>query len=205
MRTIHHLALPLIITCSVLWLSGCTIPLLYPPSWDPNPVLTLTVPEHIKTLAACPRDETHVVNGINLHGNFQQPDNIKEKFDLKRGNTEYHFALYFDEASASQAYLRNKPTGEEGGHAPIFKQQTGNGITGRVRYIEQQRSCPAGGYGPMGLYDSRASFLIHNAYVKITSTDRTLQPANLNMAIRDLAQMLRKALPKTNSKRDVSQ
>ena len=194
MRIIYHLTLFPIITCSILFLSGCTIPLLYPPSWDPNPVLMLTVPEHIKTLAACPRDETHVVNGINLHGGGHQSDNIKEMFDLRRGNTEYRFLLYFDEASASQSYLRNKPTGEEGGHAPVFKEQTTNGITGRVRYIEQPRACPAGGYGPMGRYDSRASFLLHNVYIRITTSDRTPQSEKLNMAIRDLGHMLNRAL-----------
>jgi hypothetical protein len=169
------------------------MPLMYTPSWDPSPVLTLPVPDHIKTLAGCPRDKTVVVNGINLALRERDYENCKETFYLTRGDTEYSFKLFYDDAAAARLYSREKQGLDEEA-PPVFKEVTKNGLTAGVRYTEQPRECPSGLYRPMGYYVSRSTFILHNAHIRIKTRDSTPKSDNLNAAIRDLARMLSKAL-----------
>jgi hypothetical protein len=56
------------------------------------PCFTLRLPEHINTLAACPRDETFVANGIQDDG-YRSNQNIKDFFRLKMAQADYEFVV----------------------------------------------------------------------------------------------------------------
>jgi hypothetical protein len=84
-----------VISTFLLLVSGCmglfrpTSPVLYKPSCDLSPVLTLRLPERIDTLAGVPITEPVVENGINKIVGGRQPDEIKQMFYVRKGDTEY--------------------------------------------------------------------------------------------------------------------
>ena len=195
----------LVCGCLVALVSGCvtwfrpTSAVLYKPSCDLRPVLTLQLPEHISTLAALPRTETIVEDdGFNklLGEKLSDP---KESFylrkggDFKEGATEYRFVLFHSDAGAIEEYEY------AGKHHPVFRETTDNGLTGRVHYTEEPRADPEGGLVPMGCYISRADFRLHNLYICVTAQDNE-KPHNdkLANAVKELAQMLSGALASTN-------
>ena len=177
--------------------SGCALfrptqPVLHKASCDLSPVLALHLPKYINTLAGCPRDETHVENGFNTHVGGRQPDDIKEMFDLKNGNAEYRFILFFSDSAAVRWYESEKTD------HPVFQETTADDCSGCVHYTEQPRADPEGGSGLMGYYISRASFRLHNVFIRVTTQDDRPQSDKLTIAVNGLARMLSVALASTN-------
>jgi len=196
--------------CLLLLAPGCifvslfrpTSPVLYKPSGDLEPVLTLRLPEHIDTLAGIPRTETIVENGFNkLIGEQEvgRSDARRELFylrkggALKEGSTEYQFFLFHTEAAATEEYGWAKL------HRRVFREATENGLNGRLYYTEEPRADPEGGSAPMGYYISRADFRLRNLYIRVEARDNE-SPHNdkLTRAVGELAQMLRVTLVRTN-------
>jgi len=178
MNPFHRITIFLIVTACI-FASGCSKPLLYIPSCDLNPVLTLTIPDPIKTLVGCPRDNSYVVDGINTQFGTPQPDNIKEMFDLRSGDTNFRFLLFFDDGSAISWYASEKRVRD----APIYKETSRNGLTGCLRYTEQPRSDPEGGSRPMGYYVSEVSFRLHNAYICVSTRHKIPESNSLTVAV----------------------
>jgi hypothetical protein len=177
----------------LLLVSGCvtwfraTGPVLYKPSCDLGPVLSLQVPEQIETLAGLPRTETVFENGTNRFGG-RLPDEIKEKLYLKEGATEYTFIVFYGDTAAIKEYGRDR-------ERHVFRETTENGLTGRLHYTEEPRADPEGGLVPMGEFISRADFRLHNLYIRVETTARAEKgekPQNdkLTRAVVDLARML---------------
>lgn len=201
----------LLLICGLLLLvSGCglffrpTWPLLYKPSCDLSPVLAIQFPEHMDTLAGCPRDETVVENGINKNVGGRQPDDIKEFFYFRKGKSEfdfdiqYEFVLFYSDSAAANRYKSDTRGRWESKHYPIFKETIVDGCSACVHYTEQERADPEGGSAPMGIYHSRASFRLHNVFIHVTTQDSKPQNDKLTTAVKDLAQMLSVALASTN-------
>jgi hypothetical protein len=186
-----RLALALMVSGCFLVLPGCamgfrTSPVLYKPSCDIRSVLDLQFPERIDTLAGVPRTETVFESGTNKFGG-RLPDDIKEMFYSKKGDTEYKFMVFYSEAAAIKEYGRDK---EE----HVFRETTVNGLTGRVHYTEQPRADSEGGSVPMGYYISRADFRLHNIYIRVVTQDQRPENDELSNAVEHLAQMLNAAL-----------
>lgn len=185
-----------VLGCMVVLFSGCalfrpTSPVLYRPSCDISPVLTLRLPEQIDTLAGVTRTETRFEGGTNTFGS-RLPDDIKEEIYLKKGATEYTFIVFYSEAAAIKEYGRYSDRN-------VFHETTENGLTGRVHYTEEPRADPEGGSVPMGYYVSRADFRLHNLYIRVVVEDRS-KPYNdqLSNAVRELGQMLGTSLASTD-------
>ena len=152
------------------------------------------MPEPINTLAAVPRDKTIVENGINVGEGSRNVEGLKEFFDLKRGDVEYRFELYFSAGAAVHLYEveKHRPFAEK--NYPVFREDVADGRSGYVCYTEQPRSDPEGGSAPMNYYTSRAYFRLHNAFIRVTVQDDKAQSDKLTNAVKDLAQMLDGAL-----------
>lgn len=187
---------PVMVSTFLVLVSGCAAlfrpssPVLYKPSCDLNPVLSLQLPERIDTLAGVPRSETIVENGINmLTGRRHRSADIKDWFYLRRGGIEYQVIIFHGNIGCVEWYQSEKK------HHPVFRETTENGLTGRVHYTEEPRADPEGGSVPMGYYISRADFRLHNLYIRVVTKDRD-KPQNdkLANAVKDLAQMLNVAL-----------
>ena len=196
----------------LLFTSGCLItsnmvnfwPLHYRPSCDVKPVLTIKMPSHIETLAACPRDETLALNGRSVKEGEKWCDDIKEFFYYRNGkggndwDVRYEFIVFFNEASAVARYGSETRGRWESKHYPVYSEVVTNDCSACVHYTEQERADPEGGSVPMGIYHARASFRLHNAFIRVTTTEPTAQSDKLADAVRDLAQMLTAALSNTN-------
>jgi hypothetical protein len=175
---------------------------LYKPSGDLEPVLTLTLPEQIDTLAGIPRTETIVENGFNKLLGEQEVDRSRARRELfylrkggtlKEGPTEYQFFLFHTDAAATNEYTWAK-RGRR-----VFRETTENGLNGCIYYTEEPRADPEGGSAPMGYYISRADFRLRNLYIRVETQDYE-KPHNekLTGAVVDLAQMLRATVVQTN-------
>jgi len=187
----------LFITCGCLLTSiRSAWPLLYKPSCDLQPVLSLRLPDRIETLAACPRDETYAVNGINKSGE-RWPDNAKEFFRLRRAETDFESWVFFTENAAVERYQSEKRWISKGGQS-VFREVTEDGRNICVYYTKQERADPEGGSGPMGIYHARASFRLRNAFIGVETTETRAKSDTLSLAVRDLAQMLIVGLGTTN-------
>jgi hypothetical protein len=156
------------------------------------------LPEHINTLASCPKDKMIVENGINKNVGRRQPDDIKELFFLTKDDTEYEFDLCFSDISAVHLYESNKHYPHTEKYHPVFQEAASDGRSCCVYYTEQERADPEGGSGPTGIYYSRASFRLHNAFIQVTTTETNSKNDKLTIAVKDLAQMLSGALSPTN-------
>ena len=191
----------LVATCCLLLVAcGCVVtsvrglwPLQYKPSCDIQPILTIPMPDHVETLAACPRDETYAVDGRSKDGD-KWPDDTKEFFRLQRGAVRYDFWLHFDESAAIKNYQRDKHSRH------VYRETSHDGRSICVYYTEQERADGEGGFEPMGIYHARASFRLRNAYVYVETTEGQSKSETLNLAVRDLAQMLTVALEATNQR-----
>jgi hypothetical protein len=161
------------------------------------------MPNHIETLASCPRDKTIVENGLGEAGS-RAPDDQKEFFYFRRGKSEfdfdvqYEFHVFFSEAAAVKWYESDTRGRWESKHYPVLREVVIDGCSACVHYTEQERADPEGGSGPMGIYHARASFRLHNAYVRVITQERTSQSDTLALAVKDLAQMLSVALASTH-------
>ena len=179
----------------MLLASGCSSPLLYKPSCDLEPILTLAHPDHIATLAGCPRDETHVENGVNKHTGNRQPGGIQELFTLTKGDMHYRFILFFSDSAAARWFASDKHVTAP--RVPVYREATTNGCSARLRYTEQPRADPEGGSFRMGYYLSRVSFQISNAFISIEVRHKWPYTGQLNLAVKDLEKILREALATT--------
>jgi hypothetical protein len=201
----------LLLTSSFLlfFACGCVVtsnmvnfwPLRYTPSCDVQPVLAIKMPNYIESLAGCPRDETLTLDGRNKEGG-KWPDDIKQFFYFSSGQGEfghdvrYEFDVFFSEASAVEFYESEKRWRSK--YDRVFKEVSGEAGTACIYYTRQERADPEGGSVPMGIYHARVSFRIRNAYICITTNERTSKSDKLALAVRDLAQMLTDALSNTN-------
>jgi hypothetical protein len=164
-------------------------------------MLVLRLPDHIETLAGCPRDQTIVTNGLGMRG-YRAPDDKKEFFYFRNGkgefgcDVEYEFDVFFSEAAAIKYYDSNKHWRSK--DDPVFQELSGDSGSACVYYTKQERADGEGGGGPMGIYHARASFRLRNTYISITTNERTSKSDKLALAVRDLAQMLTVALVSTN-------
>jgi hypothetical protein len=158
----------------------------------------MQVPDHIDTLAGCPRDKTVVENGINKGEGSRRTDGTKELFFLTKGDCQYEVWLFFTDGDALGLYESDKHYPFATKHYPVFRETVTDGCSGCLRYTEQERADPEGGSGAMGVYHSRASFRLHNAFIRVTTQDTTSQSDKLSIAVKDLAQMLNAALATTN-------
>ena len=184
---VHVLSL---LAFSVLFTSGCCRPLLYKPQCDPTPILSLKLPDHIDTLARCPRVETHVENGINKHTCGLQRNQIKERFNLNNEYGAYRFTLFFNEPAAIKFYeFENKSD-----RIPVFSETETNGIVFCLFYVEQPRADPEGGCAPMGYYCSSAHVRIRNLVVGIGVQHDTQNSDTLTKAVQYLADILSGAM-----------
>ena len=181
-------------------------PLRYKPSCDVQPVLAIQTPSNIETLAAIPRDETIVKNGINQNVGGRQPDDIKEWFRIQRGgskyncDTEFNVFVYFSESAAIRWHESEKRWRSKDGGVPVFQETIGASGTACIYYTEQERADPEGGSVPAGIYHARASFRLRNTYISITTNERTSKSDKLTLAVRDLAQMLTIALDRKSTR-----
>jgi len=215
MRARIQILLLLICGCLLLLVPGCicvsmfrpTTPVLHKPSpCDLGPVLTLSLPQDITTLAGVPRTESIVEGGYNKSVERQEAgrrDSRRELFYFRMGGTpevgltEYMFALFHSDAAAAEEYEWAKRD------HPVFREATENGLAGRVHYTEEPRADPEGGSGPMGTYISRADFRLHNLYIRVEThahVENHEKPQNdkLANAVRELAQMLSVSSASTN-------
>lgn len=177
----------LLTTCGCPGKDKSRSPVLYKPSCDVGPVLRLSIPERIDTLAVVPRTETVFQNGTNKFGG-RLPDEIKEMFYFRKGAAEYKFIVFYNEAAAIKEYGRDKERN-------VFREVTENGLTGRTHYTEEPRADPGGGSEPLGIYISRSDFRLHNVYIRVVTEDHAkAQNDRLANAVKDLAQMLNEAL-----------
>jgi hypothetical protein len=181
-----------------VWLlSGCSLlrptsPVLHKTNCDLNPVLAVRLPEHVGTLASIPRSKVIAENGINKNTGDPQPDGIKELFYLNKGDVEYEFDLCFSDTAARQLYESARD------RHPVLHETGADGRNACLHYTEQPRSDPEGGSSPMNDYISRASFRLHNAFIRVTAQDDKAQSEKLTNAVKDLAQMLDGALNSTH-------
>ena len=177
-------------------------PVLYKPSGDLEPVLTLQLPEQIGTLAGIPRTETIVENGFNKLIARQELDTSRARRELfylrksgsfREGSTEYQFALFHTASAATNQYSWAKR------HHRVFRETTENELNGCIYYTEEPRADPEGGSAPMGYYVSRADFRLRNLYIRVETRDNeTPHNDKLTRAVHDLAQMLCDTLVRTN-------
>ena len=168
----------------------------YRQSCDLSPVMMLPLPDHIETLAGCPRDETIVIDGINQKLGGRQPDDIKEMFYLTKGNTFYEFALYFTESSAIHRYETAKSDPYTRSHYPVFREINKPDRSGCVHYTELQLiewDIPTD-------YYSRALFRLRNARVKVTTREEK-RGDQITIAVKELADILMEGLESTNRAR----
>jgi hypothetical protein len=177
-------------------------PLLYKPSCDLRPILALRLPDHIETLADCPRNQMIVTDGLGKEGQ-RAPDDQKEFFSFRNGkgefgfDVEYEFHVFFHEAAAVTWYESEKHWRSE--DDPVFQEMSGESGIACVHYTKQERADPEGGGGPMGIYHARASFRLRNMFISITTNERTSKSDKLGLAVTELARMLTGALVSTNS------
>jgi hypothetical protein len=125
--------------CFLLLAPGCifvslfrpTSPVLYKPSADLEPVLTLRLPSHIDTLVGIPRSESIVENGFNkLIGEREGgSDARRELFYLRKGSTEYQFALFHTDAAATNEYAWARHGRR------VFRETTENDLNGCLYYL----------------------------------------------------------------------
>jgi hypothetical protein len=161
------------------------------------------MPNYIETLAGCPRDKSLAVDGRSKDGE-KWPDDIKEFFYVRKGkgefdyDVEYEFVLYYSESAANHRYESDTRGKWESKHYPIFKETIVDGCSACVHYTEQERADPEGGSSPMGIYHSRASFRLHNVFIRVTTQQTNSNSDKLASAVKDLAQMLSVALVNTN-------
>ncbi len=178
--------------CALMVGYGCSRPLLYPPSCNLSPVLTAMYPRQIDTLAGCPRDNVYVENGINKLTGDQQPDEIKEMFDLSKDGAQFNFVLFLNETAAAKWFVSEKDSAAE--RVPVFRQETADGCRAFIRYVEQPRADPEGGGRPMGYYISRVCFQVRNAVVEVQIRSDKPQTDKLTLAVNNLADLLGVAL-----------
>ena len=117
---------------------------------------------------------------------------MKEFFYLKKGDVEYAFELCFSDTAAIELYEDEKHS------HPVLRETTVDARSACLHYTEQPRSDPEGGSSPMNHYISRASFRLHNAFIRVTTQDDKPQSKKLTIAVKDLAQMLTGAFTNTN-------
>jgi hypothetical protein len=175
---------------SILFASGCCHPLLYKPTCDPTPILSLNLPDRIDTLVHCPRNETHVENGINKHSGYPQPDQIKEMFNLDNEFGAYRFTLFFNEPAAKDYYEFMKKSGR----IPVFSQVETNGVAFSLSYVEQPRSDPEGFCAPMRYYVSSGHVRLRNLVVGIGVRQDNPHSDSLTKAVRYLSDILSDAI-----------
>ena len=157
----------------------------------------MQLPSHIDTLAGCPRDKTIVEDGINKGEGSRRTDGTKELFFLTKGDSQYEFQLFFGESDAVSLYESDKhyPFGSR--YYPVFRETIADDRSGCIRYTQQERADPEGGSGPMGIYHSRVSFRLRNAFIRVKTQETNSQSDTLTIAVKDLA-TLAPALASTN-------
>jgi hypothetical protein len=176
-------------------------PLLYKPSCDVQPVISIPFPKEIETLAGCPRDKTTFENGIHKDLGTRAPRGINERFTLGEINhrlhsgSNYEFIVFFNVPAAKFWYDDATRGPWSSKHYPVFKETVVDDCVACVHYTEQARSDFR---EPDGYYQSRATFRIHNAFIQVTTEDTTRKSDRLQVAVTNLAQMLRVALASTN-------
>ena len=171
-------------------LTGCTRPLLYKPSFDRGHIVCLTITNQINSLGDFPRTKTQVQNGINLQTGERQQNQIKEMFDLVKGDANYRFVLCFDETAAALLYESDKQSISR--RVTVFEELRTNGNICCVFNTEQPKGDPAGGGFPMGYYISQISFRIRNLYLHVTVRHPSKKTEKLNEALKELELLLLK-------------
>lgn len=173
-------------------LSSCCRPLLSTPRFDPSPVLSLGLSEHVDSLSAIPRTETFVEDGINKSTERQQPDDIKEMFELDIPDGKIYFTLYFNTMSAGEGYKSNMKSETIGN--PVFSESGNDVVRGYVRYVEQPRCDYDLCYEPKSYYTSRCGFQLQNIVIQLSVAHDEKESESLNQAIKNLATLLISAL-----------
>lgn len=179
----------LVIIAGACFLSGCnllrpTSPVLHKTNCDLSPVLKVSLPEHIDTLALIQRSKVIAENGINKSVGGRSPDDIKEFFYLNKGDAEYQFLVFFSDTAAIYWYESEKK------REPVLKETTVNARDACLYYTQEPRADPEGGSVPMGYFIMQASFRLHNAFIRVTIRDDKPQSDKLTIAVEYLAQML---------------